>query len=66
MLTWMTVDSDDFRHLPKHQGHPTRSKGRVVGDEELSPTFRAGWSGFLSWMKGHDGAVTRRELVQYY
>ena len=58
MLTWMTVDSDDFRHLPKHQGHPTRSKGHVVGNEQLSPTFRAGWSGFLRWMEEHDGAVT--------
>ena len=24
---WLTVDSDDIRHTPKSQGHPTRSKG---------------------------------------
>ena len=25
MATWLTVDTDDVRHLPKHQGHPTRA-----------------------------------------
>ena len=24
---WLTVDTDDIRHIPSSQGHPTRSKG---------------------------------------
>jgi hypothetical protein len=59
MPTWLTVDSDDLRHLPKHQGHPTRSTVPFHGNPgELSSTFRAGWQGFVSWMAQHEGAVT--------
>ena len=59
MPTWMTVDADDLRHLPQHQGHPTRStvpfKGR---SDQPSEAFRSGWEGFVRWMGSHDGAVT--------
>ena len=59
MPTWMTVDADDLRHLPRHQGHPTRStvpfKGR---SDQPSEAFRSGWEGFVRWMGSHDGAVT--------
>lgn len=59
MPTWFTVDTDDFRHLPKHQGHPTRSTETYQGPStELSDAFRLGWKGFLSWMEEHEGAVT--------
>lgn len=59
MPTWMTVDADDLRHLPKHQGHPTRSTTDYTGtSEKASPSFRLGWSGFLRWMGTHDGIVT--------
>ncbi len=59
MPTWFTVDTDDFRHLPVHQGHPTRSRERYTGPtDELSERFQSGWSNMLSWMAGHDAAVT--------
>lgn len=59
MPTWFTVDTDDFRHLPKHQGHPTRSKETYQGPTtELSDAFRLGWKRFLNWMDEHEGAVT--------
>ena len=55
----MTLDTDDFRHLPTHQGHPTRSKKPFDGPTtRLSRPFLDGWSRFLEWMEGHDGAVT--------
>jgi hypothetical protein len=59
MPTWFTVDSDDLRHLPKHQGHPTRSNAPFDGHpNELSSSFLVGWRGFVEWMASHDGAVT--------
>jgi len=59
MPTWFTVDSDDLRHLPKHQGHPTRSIVPFNGHpDELSSTFQDGWQGFVSWMASHESAVT--------
>ena len=59
MATWFTVDTDDFRHLPKHQGHPTRSVKRFEDDpRRLSSAFQTGWIQFLNWMETHDGAVT--------
>ncbi|MGB2071557.1 MAG: polysaccharide deacetylase family protein [Poseidonia sp.] len=55
----MTVDTDDLRHLPKHQGHPTRSTQPFSGPfDELSPEFQQGWAGFVDWMASHQGAVT--------
>lgn len=59
MPTWMTVDTDDLRHLPKHQGHPTRSTQPFTRpSDELSPEFQRGWTGFVDWMASHQGAVT--------
>ena len=59
MPTWMTVDTDDLRHLPKHQGHPTRSTDPFKGpSDRLSPEFQEGWAGFVRWMASHRGAVT--------
>ena len=59
MPTWFTVDTDDFRHLPKHQGHPTRSNDTYLGSStELSSDFQRGWKRFLDWMEDHEGAVT--------
>jgi hypothetical protein len=59
MPTWFTVDTDDFRHLPKHQGHPTRSKETYSGpSDQLSEAFRIGWGRMLEWMEAHDGAIT--------
>jgi peptidoglycan/xylan/chitin deacetylase (PgdA/CDA1 family) len=59
MFTWFTLDTDDVRHLPKHQGHPTRSTQPFEGNpEELSAMFQTGWRAWLNWMETHDGAVT--------
>ena len=59
MRTWYTVDSDDFRHLPQYQGHPTRSKKQTLhSNTELSAEFLLGVEGFRSWMGRHDHAVT--------
>ena len=57
--TWLTVDSDDLRHLPVYQGHPTRSTTQYDGGEGiLSTRFRNGWNGFVQWMQGHNASVT--------
>ena len=59
MPTWMTVDTDDLRHLPKHQGHPTRSTVPFTGSlDGVSDEFQRGWKGFVNWMDTHEGAVT--------
>ena len=59
MPTWFTVDSDDVRHLPKHQGHPTRSKTAYEGSAlEPSEAFVQGWKGLMAWMDTHEAAVT--------
>ncbi len=59
MPTWMTLDTDDLRHLPTHQGHPTRSKTPFEGSQnQLSKPFIDGWNRFLEWMESHDGFVT--------
>ena len=59
MRTWYTVDSDDFRHLPQYQGHPTRSKKQLLhSNTELSAEFLVGVEGFRGWMESHDYAVT--------
>jgi len=57
--TWFTVDTDDLRHLPVHQGHPTRSKKPFTGSpDRMSERFQQGWTGFHRWMATHDHAVT--------
>ena len=56
-LTWLTIDCDDIRHIPKHHGHPTRTKSPIASDE-LSPAFRLGMKGFEEWLETHDKPVT--------
>ena len=56
-LTWLTIDCDDIRHIPKHHGHPTRTKSPITSDE-LSPAFRLGMKGFEEWLVSHDKPVT--------
>ena len=57
--TWLTVDCDDFRHVPGQQGHPTRSKKNLeISTAELSQQFIAGMEGFGNWMKSHNHPVT--------
>ena len=69
MPTWFTLDSDDLRHLPQHQGHPTRSTAPFGGPiNRLSSTFRTGWEGFCEWMEQHDRMVTLfviTDLLEY-
>lgn len=50
---WITVDSDDFRHLPKFQGHPVRSKAILperYGSTNPSDELKAGMNGFRKWI----------------
>lgn len=57
--TWLTIDCDDIRHVPKNQGHPTRSNFDVEGTrEQLSQQFRSGMIGFENWMETHQSPVT--------
>lgn len=49
---WLTVDSDDIRHLPRHQGHPTRSRHSLPVDCDgtgPSPELKIGMEGFSRW-----------------
>ena len=55
--TWLTIDTDDVRHVPSNQGHPTRSKPDQ-GLPDLSERFKLGLKGFASWMRTHDYPVT--------
>lgn len=45
---WLTVDSDDIRHIPKSQGHPTRSKGVPHGG--TSQKMQHAMSHFREWL----------------
>ena len=45
---WLTVDSDDIRHTPKNQGHPTRSKG--AAHENSSDTMLKAMESFRNWL----------------
>ena len=51
-LTWLTIDCDDIRHIPKHHGHPTRTKSPIASSE-LSPAFKSGMKGFEEWLESH-------------
>ena len=44
----MTVDSDDLRHIPSSQGHPTRSKG--IPHEGTSPEMLESMEYFSKWL----------------
>jgi len=49
---WLTIDSDDIRHLPRHQGHPTRSRRpppRGCQGREPSVRLLEGMQGFSRW-----------------
>lgn len=57
--TWLTIDCDDFRHVPANQGHPTRSKGDLKNTKkDLSGQFIAGMKGFERWMRSHNHPVS--------
>jgi len=45
---WLTVDSDDLRHLPKHQGHPNRSKQPYP--ERVSLRMKKAMKSFRQWL----------------
>jgi hypothetical protein len=45
---WLTVDSDDIRHTPKFQGHPTRSKG--VAHKGTSNEMKDAMNAFRNWL----------------
>ena len=45
---WLTVDSDDLRHTPKSQGHPTRSKGVI--HEGTSEEMLVAMGKFRDWL----------------
>jgi peptidoglycan/xylan/chitin deacetylase (PgdA/CDA1 family) len=46
--TWLTVDSDDLRHIPSSQGHPTRSKG--IPHEGTSLEMKSAMVAFQNWL----------------
>ena len=56
MRPWLTVDSDDLRHLPKFQGHPRRSKS--IPQDRISPAFQLGMDRFAEWLETHNFPVT--------
>ena len=45
---WLTVDTDDLRHTPSSQGHPTRSKG--TAHEGTSPEMKLAMKSFREWL----------------
>ena len=59
MNAWITIDTDDLRHLPRYQGHPTRSKHTApTNTDDLSEDFQRGLEGFKRWMESHGHGVT--------
>ncbi len=55
--TWLTVDTDDVRHVPSNQGHPTRSKPNNALPQ-ISNQFKQGFQQFHVWMSTHQHPVT--------
>ena len=50
---WLTVDSDDIRHLPRHQGHPHRSRVPIpegAAGHAPSEVLMSGMAGFSRWL----------------
>tara|TARA_B100000424_G_scaffold271259_1_gene273233 strand:+ start:3328 stop:4083 length:756 start_codon:yes stop_codon:yes gene_type:complete len=45
---WLTVDTDDLRHVPTSQGHPTRSRGKP--HEGTSPQMLEAMASFDEWL----------------
>lgn len=62
--TWLTVDFDDERHVPRFSGHPTRSKHAQEHIEEaelnkqLSKSFKSGMKGFEKWLGKNSHPIT--------
>ena len=58
--TWISIDFDDLRHLPKHSGHPTRSKKphQTSANKELSGEFQRGMVALEKWLNSNDFPVT--------
>ena len=57
---WLTIDSDDIRHLPRYQGHPLRSRHPLPMDctkSDPSPKLKIGMEGFSRWF-AEAGEVT--------
>ncbi|CAI8167784.1 MAG: Uncharacterised protein [Methanobacteriota archaeon] len=53
---WLTVDTDDIRHLPIEQGHPTRSKG--VSHSGCSEQLLTAMENFSSWVDNNHVTLT--------
>ena len=45
---WLTVDTDDLRHVPKSQGHPTRSRG--ISQQGTSKQMLEAMRSFDTWL----------------
>ena len=62
--TWLTVDFDDERHVPRFSGHPTRSQHdqthieQAELDKQLSESFKIGMKGFEEWLRTNSHPVT--------
>lgn len=58
--TWISIDFDDHRHLPKYSGHPTRSNQQHITsvNKELSEDFLKGMTGLENWLNSNDYPVT--------
>lgn len=58
--TWLSIDFDDLRHLPKHSGHPTRSiqPHHTLDNKQLSEEFVKGMAGLEKWLNSTEYPVT--------
>ena len=53
---WLSVDSDDLRHIPSSQGHPTRSKG--VRHQGTSDQMKRAMFSFRKWLDSTQVSLT--------
>ena len=65
--TWISIDFDDHRHLPRHSGHPTRSNNSHItsANKELSEDFLKGMTGLENWLNSNNYPVTFLSLQIY-
>ncbi len=57
--SWLTVDFDEERHVPRAQGHPSRSKdGVTTVSGAVSPRYTTAMKGFEQWIKSNDYPIT--------
>jgi len=54
---WLTVDTDDHRHVPRVQGHPKRSRGSR-GEPSLSTDLLTGLNVLRNWVLEQERKVT--------